>query len=37
MTYKVYFHATECTFNPDRIWDQKWNYMDPWEWDDGAV
>ena len=29
MTYKVYFHAPKCTFNPDPIWDQKWNYMDP--------
>ena len=27
MTYKVYFHAPRCTFNPDPIWDQKWNYM----------
>ena len=31
MTYEVYFHAPKCTFNtePDPIWDQKWNDMDP--------
>ena len=28
MTQKVYFHAPKCTFNPNLIWDQKWNYMD---------
>jgi len=36
MTYEVYFHAPKCIFNPDpiwcAIWDQKWNYMDPWIW-----
>ena len=33
MTQRVYFHAsTKCTFNPDTIWDQKRNFMDPaWE------
>ena len=25
MTYKMYFHAPKCTFNPDPIWDQKWS------------
>ena len=29
MTQKVYLHATKYTFNPDPVWDQKWNYMDP--------
>jgi len=31
MTQKVYFHAPKCTFNLHPIWDQKWNYMDPWK------
>ena len=35
MTYKVYFHAPKCTFNPDPIWDQKWNYMDPCQYLNG--
>ena len=26
-------HAPKCTFNPDPIWDQKWNYMDPCPWE----
>ena len=30
MTQKAYFHALKCTFNPNPIWDQKWNYMDPY-------
>ena len=30
--YKVFFHAPKCAFNPDPIWDQKWNYMDPWNY-----
>ena len=29
MTQKVYFHVPKCAFNPDHIWDQKWNYVDP--------
>ena len=29
-TMKVYFHAIKCTLNPVSIWDQKWNYMDPY-------
>ena len=29
MTQNVYFHATKYTFNPDPVWDQKWNYLDP--------
>ena len=29
-TVKVYFHAIKCTLNPVSIWDQKWNYMDPY-------
>ena len=29
LTLKVYFHAPKCTFNPDPIWDQNWNFMDP--------
>ena len=28
MTQKVYFYAPKWTFNPDSIWDEKWNYMD---------
>ena len=26
---KVYFHVPKCTFHPDLILHQKWNYMDP--------
>jgi len=25
----VYFHVPKCTFHPDLILHQKWNYMDP--------
>ena len=31
MTRRVEFHAPKCTFNPDPIWDKKWNYLDPWK------
>ena len=27
MKQKMYIYALKCTFNPDPIWDQKWNYM----------
>ena len=35
MPQKVYFHAPKSTFNPDPIWDQKWNYMDPCQYLNG--
>ena len=31
MTKKVYLNAPKCTFNPDPLWDQNWNYIDLWE------
>ena len=27
--YLYYFHTPKCTFNPNPIWYEKWNYMNP--------